>query len=178
VVGTNDPLRLQFSANKHGPYSDRLRHLLDAMDGSYLHSEHRLSEASHYDLISFSSERREMVTAYLESAAREYVPALDATTRYIDGFESPLGMELLATVDWLVAHEGCEADTAAIRRALDAWPGGRAAGERKQRLFDDRMIDLALDRVREGIHSLQLLLPFPNSSTTRRVWARILGRSP
>ena len=64
-------------------------------------------------------------------------------------------MDLLATVDWLVTHEGCGADEAAIRHALDAWPGGRTAGQRKQRLFDNRMIDLALDRVREGTHSLQ-----------------------
>lgn len=155
ALGTNDPLRLRFSANKYGPYSDQLRHLLDAMDGSYLHSEHRLSEASHFDLISFSSEHREMVAAFLGSAAREYVPALDATTRYIDGFESPLGMELLSTVDWLVVHEGCEPEEGSVRHALGAWPGGRAAGERKQRLFDDRMIELALDRVREDIHSLQ-----------------------
>jgi O-acetyl-ADP-ribose deacetylase (regulator of RNase III) len=155
AVGTSDPMRLQFSANVYGPYSDQLRHLLDAIDGSYLHSEHRLSEAGHLDLISLSNERREMVTAFLETAAKEYVPALDATTRYIDGFESPLGMELLATVDWLVAHEGCDADEVAIRRALDAWPGGHAAGQRKQRLFDSRMIELALDRVREGIHFLQ-----------------------
>jgi O-acetyl-ADP-ribose deacetylase (regulator of RNase III) len=155
VIGTDDPLRLQFSANRYGPYSDQLRHLLDTMDGSYLRSEHRLSEARHFDLISFSSERREMVTSFLESAAKEYLPALDAVTHYIDGFESPLGMELLATVDWLVAHEGCEADVAAVRHALAAWPGGPVAAQRKQQLFDDRMIELALDRVRGGIHSLR-----------------------
>jgi len=155
VLGANDPLRLRFSANIYGPYSDQLRHLLDAMDGSYLHSERRLSEASHLDFISMSSERRERVTAYLEGPAKEYLPALAAAVRYIDGFESPLGMELLATVDWLVAREGCEADLAVIRHALAAWPGGREAGRRKQQLFDDRMIELALDRVREGIHDLQ-----------------------
>jgi len=155
ITGTNDPLRLRFGANVYGPYADQLRHLLDAMDGSYLHSEHRLSEATYLELISFSNERRESVKAYLESEAKDLLPALDAATRYIDGFESPLGMELLATVDWLVAHEGCEASEEAIRRALDAWPGGRSAGQRKQRLFDRRMIELALGRVREGIHQLQ-----------------------
>jgi len=155
ALGTHDPLRVRFSANSYGPYSDQLRHLLDALDGSYLHCERRLSEAGPLDYISFADERRQTVTAYLEGQAREYLPGLDAATRYIDGFESPLGMELLATVDWLVAHQGWDADEAVIRRALDEWPGGHSAGQRKQRLFDDRMLGLALERVREGIHLLQ-----------------------
>lgn len=155
VTGTSDPMRLRFGANVYGPYADQLRHLLDAMDGSFLHSEHRLSEAGRLESISFSNERRERVKAYLETEARDFLPALEATTRYIDGFESPLGMELLATVDWLVAHEGCEATEEAISQALETWPGGRSAGQRKQHLFDKRMIELALDRVRKGVDSLQ-----------------------
>ena len=40
-----DPLDLRFVANSYGPYAERLRHLLDGLDGSYLHSEKRLSDA-------------------------------------------------------------------------------------------------------------------------------------
>lgn len=36
-LGINDPLDLQFKADKYGPFSDRLRHLLNALDGTYLH---------------------------------------------------------------------------------------------------------------------------------------------
>jgi O-acetyl-ADP-ribose deacetylase (regulator of RNase III) len=31
-----DPLKLDFAANKYGPYADRLRHLLNGLDGSYI----------------------------------------------------------------------------------------------------------------------------------------------
>lgn len=150
TLGTSDPLRLRFVADKYGPYADQLRHLLDAMDGSYVHSERRLSEAGPFEPIQFASERREQVAAYLEADAKDLVPALNATTRFIDGFESPLGMELLGTVDWLVVHDGCEPSLDAIHQALESWSGGRSAGQRKQQLFDDRMIQLALDHVREG----------------------------
>ncbi len=159
ALGARDPLRLRFAANKYGPYSDQLRHLLDALDGSYLHSEKRLSEAGPFDPIHFADDRRERVQSYLGSEARQYESVLEAAARFIDGFESPLGMELLATVDWLVVREGCEPDVAAIRRALDSWPGGRAAGRRKRQLFDDRMIELALERVRRGLHADQPQLP-------------------
>lgn len=156
---TKDALRLKFVANKYGPYADQLRHLLNALDGSFLHSERRLSEASPFEPIHFVDERRDQVAGFLDSEAREYMPALDAATSYIDGFESPLGMELLATIDWLIAHQECEPELGSVRRALVAWPGGKAAGRRKERLFSDRMIELALDRVRAGFDSRQARLP-------------------
>jgi len=151
ACGAKNPLRLNFTANKYGPYADQLRHLLDALDGSYLHSDKRLSEASPFELIHFRDDRRESVSEYLASAAADYLAALDATTQLIDGFESPLGMELLATVDWLVSREGCEPTVDAVKRALVSWPGDAAAGRRKLELFDDRMIALALERLAEPI---------------------------
>ena len=45
-MGIEDPLDLRFSADKYGPYSDRLRHLLNGLDGSYLHCEERATSAA------------------------------------------------------------------------------------------------------------------------------------
>jgi len=144
----DDPLDLRFVANKYGPYADRLRHLLDALDGSYLHCEKRLSDAGPLEPIWFEDSKRQTVAEYLESdAARPYLPALEATSRIIDGFESPLGMELLATVDWLLQEQHVEPSVPTIKNALKNWPGGPAAARRKLHLFDDRMLHLALDRL-------------------------------
>jgi O-acetyl-ADP-ribose deacetylase (regulator of RNase III) len=149
ATGAKNPLRLQFAANRYGPYADQLRHLLDALDGSYLHCDKRMSEAGPFEVIHFRDDRRDAVAEYLAGPALEYAVALEATTRLIDGFESPLGMELLATVDWLVAREGCEPTVDAIKSALVAWPSGTEAGRRKLGLFDDRTIALALERLAE-----------------------------
>jgi O-acetyl-ADP-ribose deacetylase (regulator of RNase III) len=146
--GVDDPLGLQFSANKYGPYSDRLRHLLNALDGSYLHCEKRLADAGPLEPIWFDSEKREAVAAFLKSGeAARYQPALDATTTLIDGFESPLGMELLATVDWLLHKQRCEPTVSGLRQGLQHWPGAPAAALRKGKIFDDRMLGLALRRL-------------------------------
>ena len=147
ALGLADPLELHFGANKYGPYADNLRHLLDNLDGSYLHCEKRLSDAGPFDLIWFEDTRRVPVEAYLQNEAEQYLPALERTAAVIDGFESPLGMELLATVDWLLRERGSEATVAGIREGLGAWPGGRAAGRRMQALFDDRLLALALERL-------------------------------
>ena len=143
-----DPLKLEFSAHYFGPYDDRLRHLLEALDGSYLHCEKRLADAKPLDVIWFEDSKREVVDAYLHSSeGSEYLPTVDAASEIIDGFESPFGMELLATVDWLLHRECVAPDVASIREGLARWPGASAA-ERKQRIFDDRVLNLALDRLR------------------------------
>ena len=80
-----------------------------------------------------------------------YRPALDSATAVIEGFESPYGMELLATVDWLVHEEKVAPTVAAVRDGLARWPAGRTAAIRKERLFDDRVLDLALERLAEAL---------------------------
>jgi O-acetyl-ADP-ribose deacetylase (regulator of RNase III) len=143
-----NPLKLQFQANRFGPYAPRLTHLLNALDGSYLHCEKRLADAGPLDVIWFEDSKRDLVAAYLTAPeAKAFRPALERTAALIDGFESPLGMELLATVDWLVQHEGVEASKKSIKEGLERWPGGAQAASRKTKLFDDRMIDLALKRL-------------------------------
>ena len=148
LCGIDNVLGLEFVANRYGPYADRLRHLLNAMDGSYLHCERRLADAGPKDLIRFDDGRREEVASYLANPwAAPYQLPLGKTSELIDGFESPLGMELLATVDWLIVKAGCAADVSSLREGLKNWPTSAAAARRKQKLFDDRMIEAAVERL-------------------------------
>jgi O-acetyl-ADP-ribose deacetylase (regulator of RNase III) len=148
-LGIADPFKdLAFTADKFGPYSDRLRHLLNALDGTYLHCDKRLGDAGPTDTIWFDEQRRRFVDLFLAQEENSHlIPVLDQTTETIDGFESPLGMELLATVDWLIAREGSEPTISGIRSGLQNWPAGPVAAQRKMKLFDDRLIELALNRV-------------------------------
>ena len=147
-LGSENPLDLRFQADKYGPYATRLTHLLDGLDGSYLHCGKRLGDAGPFDIIWFEDSKRDQVATYLGSGdAKKFLPALEATAELIDGFESPLGMELLATLDWLIHKDGIKADREAIKVALKTWTGGEKSAERKLKLFEDRLIDLALDRL-------------------------------
>jgi O-acetyl-ADP-ribose deacetylase (regulator of RNase III) len=138
------PLDLRFVAHKYGPYADRLRHLLEGLDGSYLHCEKRISDADPLDVIWFDDGRKDFVQTYLKNDAKDYLQALEATTTLIDGFESPFGMELLATVDWLLSRENVERNLPALREGLCRWSGGADAARRKDKLFDDRVLKIAL----------------------------------
>lgn len=145
--GLYNPLGLDFVAHRYGPYAHRLQHLLDGLDGSYLRSEIRIPDAKPTDVIAFNDAKRERVAAYLKSEAQLYLDALERTSERIDGFESPLGMELLATVDWLLDREGRRPELSDVKAGLAAWSGGQGAGDRKLRIFDDRLIRLALERL-------------------------------
>jgi len=148
VLKISNPLNLNFSANKYGPYADQLRHLLNGLDGSYLHCEKRLSDAGPFEPIWFEDSKRDAVESYFKSNSAEiYREALEKTDAIIDGFESPLGMELLSTVDWLLCEKKTVPSIESLKLELSKWPGGRDAGRRKLALFDDRLLGLALNRL-------------------------------
>ena len=118
-----DPLQLQFKAHRYGPYANNLTHLLNAMDGSYLQSDKRIRIASR--LMSSGLMRPKTRACRLSpDRGQSILPILEQTTALIDGFESPYGMELLATVDWLIAEEGCAPTLSALREGLHRWPAG------------------------------------------------------
>ncbi len=147
-LGGESPLKLEFQADKFGPYAPKLGYLLNNLDGSYLHCEKRVADAGILDTIWFEESKREVVALFLRSTdARKFNAALDQTTRLIEGFESPLGLELLATVDWLLHHDGVEATRDGIKQGLAGWMGGGEPSRRKLRLFEDEFVDLALSRL-------------------------------
>ena len=88
-----------------------------------LHCDKRLSDAGPSDTIWFDEGRRAFLELYLkQNEQRPLLPVLDRTAALIDGFESPLGMELLATVDWLI--DSANSARPVCRRSGPAWRGG------------------------------------------------------
>jgi hypothetical protein len=76
-----------------------------------------------------------------DEVARE---RLRRVSRLVEGFETPFGLELIATVHWVAVHEQATTEEAA-ERATYAW------GKRKAQ-FTKRQIDRAFDRIRtEGV---------------------------
>jgi len=142
-----DILKLEFMPNRYGPYAQPLQHLLNDLDGSFLHSQKRISDAEPLDTIWFDDARESYLETYLKSEAKAYLPALEEACALIQGFESPFGMELLSTVDWLLTQEHIAPTVIAVREGLVRWAGGAGSGQRKNSLFEDGHIQFALDRL-------------------------------
>jgi len=157
-LSLENPFKLNFKPNQYGPYADALRHMLDALDGSYLHCQKRLHDAGPLDPIQLDLGRLNRVKEYLSQAPlKEYRDALNQLDDLIDGFQSPFLIELLATVDWLAVRDRNAASADQIGSAMTRWPGGMNAGRRKAKLFDQKSIELAMRRLAD--HSGVLYAP-------------------
>jgi len=144
----HDPLRLEFKADRYGPFAPALGHMLNALDGSYLHCEKRIADASPLDTIYFDPEWQERLTNYLRSSeGAVFAQVIEAADEIIDGFQSPLGMEALATVDWLMTRSGAQPTVESIRAGIGQWPAGQSAADRKNRVFTDQLLQEAIDRL-------------------------------
>lgn len=147
-MGLDNPIAPDFVANRYGPYSDRVRHLLDSLDGSYLTCDRRVADARPFDPIRFRHDRRDRVAVFLTTPeARGYRPVLDRVTSKIDGFQSPHGLELLATIDWLRRRAGVEMAVAPMMTSIAAWPGPAGSAKRKAKIFDQGQVRTAVEHL-------------------------------
>lgn len=146
-----NPFKLTFETNRYGPYADNLRHLMNSLDGCYLSSDKRIADSQAFDsTIRFNYDCKKAVQDYLEHESNVYLPVLDEVSQIIDGFESPFGMELLATVDWLIYQDKVSPTLSGIKEGLHSWfieSGDNKWAKRKLRLFDDKSLSLAIERL-------------------------------
>lgn len=137
-------LRLDFKAWKFGPFARNLGHVFGDMEGVWIKG---FGDGT----------RRAFETFSLLPAAKAaqsmtlpdgYVAALEKIDKIFMGFESPLGLELLATVHWLVVHDHVDPEREKIMAALANWSDNQNGwGDRKLKYFPPRLIELALGRI-------------------------------
>lgn len=130
---TGQPLRLVFRKAPYGPYAENLRHVLHEMEGHLIagYGDGGDDPRKALSIIPGAYEEAERVVLS-ESATRQ---RFDRVARLIDGFETPYGMELLATVYWVSQREGAS-NFREVRDAVYGW------SERK-RQFASEEIKLA-----------------------------------
>lgn len=139
-------LRLRFSKGPYGPYADNLRHVLHKFEGHFTlgFGEGRNSPTTPISLLPGALQEAEQFIASQQGAASETEQRLERVTQLIEGFESPYGLELLASVHWLASHPEEQAtDLDSVVRALQGW------NERKSRTMKPDHIHTAWQRLRE-----------------------------
>jgi O-acetyl-ADP-ribose deacetylase (regulator of RNase III) len=102
-----DFARVHFEQNVYGPYADALRHVLDRMEGHFIvgYGDGKNSPETPIKLIpEAASEAERVLSEHPDTRAR-----FDLVSDLIEGFETPFGMELLATVHWAATRMNPEA---------------------------------------------------------------------
>ena len=130
---SGEPLRLKFTKGPYGPYAENLRHVLKAVEGHLVSGYADGGDVPDKQLKLVPGAVDDAI-AFLEfnSETRE---RLDKVADLVEGFESPFGLELLATVYWIASKEGARSIEDIVRMTY-AW------NDRKKR-FTERQITLA-----------------------------------
>jgi O-acetyl-ADP-ribose deacetylase (regulator of RNase III) len=142
---SGEPLRLNYEAGLYGPYAHNLNKVLEVMEGHFIrgYGDSQKPEADIDLMPGAVDEARAFLSDRQESRQR-----LERVAALIQGFETPYGMELLATVHWVAHHtspgaakpaQSPEAATAAVH----AW------NPRKQRIFQPAHVHTAWKRLAE-----------------------------
>lgn len=129
-----EDLRLRYVKAPYGPYSENLRHVLSKVEGHLTsgYADGGDAPTKPIKLVPGAvTEAEKFLKAIGDTRAR-----FDRVADLVDGFETPFGLELLATVHWVASHEKLS-EEAVVKRVYE-W------GDRKRR-FTPRQIGLALD---------------------------------
>ncbi len=146
-------LKLNFQKGVYGPYSGKVRHILYAVNGYYIKG-YEQKDAKPFEPLELIVEKSFEVKEFLEAnLATEEKKRLETVGTFIEGFESPYGLELLATVDFLI-EENQSLKSEVIKAGLQKW------SQRKQELFKEQHIQLALGHLKN--YSAQL---YPEMAT-------------
>lgn len=135
--------KVEFARGKYGPYADTLRHVLSRMEGHFIQGYGDGANTPETSIALLPEAAREAETfldGHAETRAR-----FERVTGLIEGFETPYGMELLATVHWVATRE----DLHALSDANAAIEGVRAWSHRKKERFKPEHIETAWTRLRD-----------------------------
>ena len=138
-------LKLDFVQGRYGPYSERVRHLIQGMEGSFLTGfGDGDDKALALEPIAPTAEaRRQLEEFVLPANHSDSTKVIERVGAITEGFEGPYGIELLASTHWVAAHQGAVQPERAAE-AVRNWT------QRKGRIFTDHHVDVALTHLRES----------------------------
>lgn len=133
--------RTVFEKGPYGPYADSLRHVLNRLEGHFLRGWGDGTKNQPETPIHVLPDAIEEAEAYLQDQGETLV-RFERVNTLIEGFETPFGLELLATVHWVAEAEGAPDEHAALS-SIRGW------SSRKSALFREPLVSLAWRRLGE-----------------------------
>jgi len=130
-----EPLKLKYTKGPYGPYAENLRHVLRTIEGHLLsgYSDGGDNPAKRLELVPGATSDAH---AFLEGKSKTQA-RFNRVADLVQGFETPLGLELLSTVHWVLMKESTR-NTDDVIAHIYAW------SQRKRR-FSEQQIALAVD---------------------------------
>ncbi len=143
-LGQND-LNLNFKKFHYGPYSHNLQHLLIHLEGHYIISETAIADSKPFAPVYLVKEKKEEIKKFIKNeCSPQEKERLDSVERIIDGYQSPYGLELLSSIDWVIKESNLSIDSShqEIAEKIQEWSKRKAES-------------LTVENIQKGIQHLK-----------------------
>ena len=131
-------LKLRYVNHLYGPYAHNLNKVLEILQGHHIQG---YGDTQKPDVeITLLPDADKAADRFLQNDPNA-AGHLERVADLVDGFETPYGMELLASVHWSAVHDGEVSDAESAVAAMARW------NDRKRRLFKPAHIRLAWERL-------------------------------
>lgn len=138
--GAKEYFNLHFEPNFYGPYSGKVKYVLNVLNGSYIMGYSDMSKKP-FDPLSIIADGFPDVVDYV-SRNKTLLDIAQRTTQFLEGFYSDFALELLSSIDYLCVKYGTQ-DPVQIKEKLQEW------SDRKRTLFsDEKYIHISLQHIK------------------------------
>lgn len=134
--GAKKYFKLKFAPNFYGPYSGKVRFILNAINGSYIMGYSDMDKKP-FEPLTIVADGYDDVKTYIHNKPELEVIAKN-TTNFLNGFYSDFALELLSSIDFIVSKEK-SFDREIVTSKLNEW------NDRKQSMFSNpKYIDISI----------------------------------
>lgn len=144
--GAQESFKLEFQPNFYGPYSGKVKHVLYYLNGSYIMGYSSKDKKPFEELSIVPDAENEVIEFLEEPENTEHKKIAEKTKKFLTGFYSPFGLELLSTIDFIISEKKART-LEAISQELENW------SDRKKTLFtNQKFLQIAIAQIE--LHSL------------------------
>lgn len=148
-LGEKSLNRLKFEASHYGPYAVQVEHLLHNVNGKYLKGLEQMN-ARAFEPLELQYNKVKEVSDYIKTElSSEQRTRLSNLVKLIDGFQSALSLEILATVDF-VRKDKPGMNQEDIVKTIHNW------SDRKRKLFQEKYIQIATNHLHDYSNRLDI----------------------
>jgi len=143
--GAKETFKLEFQPNFYGPYSGKVKHVLYYLNGSYIVG-YSSKDKRPFEELGIVRDAEKEVNDFLNKPENaEHKAVVEKTKKFLSGFYSPFGLELLSTIDFIITEKNIDTQED-IMRELENW------SNRKRTLFTNpRFVQVATQNIKSHI---------------------------
>ncbi|WP_288360401.1 macro domain-containing protein [uncultured Bacteroides sp.] len=143
--GAQKYFKLKYEPYFYGPYSGKVRYLLNALNGSYIMGYSDMNKKP-FEPLTLVADGYDTVVEYVREKP-ELKEIITKTTSLLEGFYSDFALELLSSVDYIANTEN-NLEKEFIAQKLNQW------SDRKRSMFSNvQYIDISINRLEKFLYN-------------------------